>query len=558
MEPQAAGAEVVEGVVVGAVGGVEDRGRRVRMRRRTERLLNTRDLLTKDLLTGHRRTEHLRITKELAATIATLGPRRCHSRRMLRIPGSRMHRFRQLRRLRLGTSTSHHSLEGHDLVVQAKTGTGKTLAFLIPIVEKLRQQESALPGDTFAALIVTPTRDLAIQIQNECIPLLKGSPFRVATAIGGTNMSTEANRILRDRCDILVATPGRLNDHLQNNRAGPKFRALQFVVYDEADRMLDAGFKPQLDSIRSYLPDPAVQRRQTLFYSATMDNSVKQIIKATLSSNYKLISTIPENEQNTHKHVPQNVVEVRFEDSLPVALSILFEEIKNMQGLAKVMMFFPTANQTAWAAAALQEVAGLPQVWPMHSRLSQSTRTRTADAFKNTKTGIMVSSDVTARGMDFPNVSLVLQIGVPGTPQDYIHRLGRTARAGTSGRGVIILDPAERFFLSNREIAELPIAPLPPPAEPQLQQMREILRPAIAKVPKGTKGKAYRAWMGFYKQYVGKMKWTAQGLVDRAAVFVYEGLGWPSPQLPTLRKQTVGKMGLKGVRGLNIGEVEDE
>ncbi|KAL1694522.1 P-loop containing nucleoside triphosphate hydrolase protein [Schizophyllum commune] len=438
---------------------------------------------------------------------------------------------------------SPHSLEGHDLVVQAKTGTGKTLAFLIPIVEKLRQQESALPGDTFAALIVTPTRDLAIQIQNECIPLLKGSPFRVATAIGGTNMSTEANRILRDRCDILVATPGRLNDHLQNNRAGPKFRALQFVVYDEADRMLDAGFKPQLDSIRSYLPDPAVQRRQTLFYSATMDNSVKQV---------GACGDVGEGR------IPQNVVEVRFEDSLPVALSILFEEIKNMQGLAKVMMFFPTANQTAWAAAALQEVAGLPQVWPMHSRLSQSTRTRTADAFKNTKTGIMVSSDVTARGMDFPNVSLVLQIGVPGTPQDYIHRLGRTARAGTSGRGVIILDPAERFFLSNREIAELPIAPLPPPAEPQLQQMRDVLRPAIAKVPKGIKGKAYRAWMGFYKQYVGKMKWTPQGLVDRAAVFVYEGLGWPSPQLPTLRKQTVGKMGLKGVRGLNIGEVEDE
>ncbi|TRM67745.1 P-loop containing nucleoside triphosphate hydrolase protein [Schizophyllum amplum] len=455
-------------------------------------------------------------------------------------------------------ATIQLSLEGHDLVVQAKTGTGKTLAFLLPIIEKLRQQGNALTGDSFSALIVTPTRDLAIQIQNECMPLLHGSPLRVATAIGGTNMNTEANRILRDRCDILVATPGRLNDHLQNNNAGAKFRKLQFLVYDEADRMLDAGFKPQLDQIRARLPDRAVQPRQTLFYSATMDDSVKQIIKATLSSDYKLISTIPENEQNTHMHVPQSVVEVRFEDSLPVALSIILEEIQNLKGAAKIMVFFPTANQTAWAAAALAEISGLPPVWPMHSRLSQSARTRTADAFKNAKTGIMVSSDVTARGMDFPNVSMVLQAGVPGTSQDYVHRLGRTARAGGSGRGVIILDPAEKFFLMQKDIAELPITPSPAPAEGQLQQMRVMLRPAIARVPKGHKGKAYRAWMGFYKQYLSKMRWKPQDLVDRAAVFVHEGLGWENSQLPTLRKQTVGKMGLKGVRGLNIGEVEDE
>ncbi|KAF8213883.1 P-loop containing nucleoside triphosphate hydrolase protein [Mycena galopus ATCC 62051] len=458
-------------------------------------------------------------------------------------------------------STLDPALKGLDLLVQAKTGTGKTLAFLLPAVERLSQME--LTNRKISMLVLSPTRELALQIEEEAQTLIAHHPFKVAHAIGGTNMTATSKRIMENPPRILIATPGRLVDHLENTHSFVHlFSDLRVIVYDEADRLLDQGFRKELDKILSYLPDKTKVKRQALLFSATVSEEIKVVAKGALAANYKFISTLRDDEINTHEHVPQQSMVVPFSHQLAATLAFLKQDRTLHNGASKAMIFLPTARMVGFYFEALSQLpkGSLPPLYEIHSRKSQPARIRAADAFKDCKEGVLISSDVTARGMDFPGVTLILQSGLPPNAEQYIHRLGRTARAGASGRGIVILDKAETFFLRDRTIAGLGITPVPQVVTPGLYHLNdaELAGPAaeIAKVlplvSSESKAQAYRAFLGVYQTSIKGLGWTKAELVIKANEVARTTLGWSEPELPEIEKKTVGKMNLKGIPGLNI------
>ncbi|KAF9552973.1 DEAD-domain-containing protein [Agrocybe pediades] len=437
------------------------------------------------------------------------------------------------------------ALSGKDLLVQAKTGTGKTIAFLLPAIERLLK---APRHNGISILVLAPTRELALQIEKEAEMLLQHHPFKVQHAIGGTKYNTESNRILRSPCDILIATPGRLLDHLRSPGLKEKLSGLRTIVYDEADRLLDAGFSKDLDQIINFLPPR--NTRQALLFSATVSEEIKKVAAGALRPGYSFVSTLLEDEVNTHEHVEQTYIITSQQNFMQATIDVLMQDLKKHSSqnisTSKCMVFFPTARQVAFATELLSQIPGLPPILEIHSRKSQPARIKAATAFKDARSAVLLSSDVAARGVDFPGVTLVLQVGLPANSEQYIHRLGRTARAGAAGRGIMILSPEEQFFLSNREVAEFGLkADTPPPTHTPIAQ-------AIARVSSETKAQAYRAFLGYYNGYTKPMKMTKAMLVQWAWEYAKGALGWPESGPPTLESRTVGKMGLKGVPGIAI------
>ncbi|KAF7301998.1 hypothetical protein MIND_00766000 [Mycena indigotica] len=462
-------------------------------------------------------------------------------------------------------STIDYALAGHDLLVQAKTGTGKTLAFLLPSVERLAKMTD-LESRKISMLVLSPTRELALQIEEEAKSLLANHPFTSNHAIGGTNMQSFSRRLLETPPTILIATPGRLVDHLENTpNFSHLFKDLRVIVYDEADRLLDAGFRRELDKILKFMPDRKQVRRQALLFSATISKEIKEIAKESMMPNYKFISTLREDEVNTHEHVPQQSLIVPFPQHLPATLAFLLQDRVKNSGSTKAMVFLPTARAVSFFYEALSQLprGTLPPVYEIHSRKSQPARVKAADAFKEAKQGVLISSDVTARGMDFPGVTLIIQAGLPANAEQYVHRLGRTARAGAGGRGIVILTENESFFLRDKAVREFGITPVAasPSAEnphmasldsAQLAEAGEAIQTVLPLVSNETKAQTYRAFLGFYNGSLKGMKWTREELVRSANAYVTEALGWTGEQLPDIEKKTVGKMNLKGVPGLNI------
>ncbi|KAJ7284084.1 P-loop containing nucleoside triphosphate hydrolase protein [Mycena rebaudengoi] len=412
------------------------------------------------------------------------------------------------------------ALSGLDLLVQAKTGTGKTLAFLLPAIERLAQM--SLADRKISMLVLSPTRELALQIEEEAHSLISSHPFKVAHAIGGTNMEAGARAMMKEPPRILIATPGRLIDHLENTPGFANlFSALKVIVYDEADRLLDQGFRRELDKIQTAL---------------------LSLLKTLWPANYKFISTLRADEMNTHEHVPQQSLMVPFSQHLAATLAFLQQDRVLHKG-----------------ALSQLPKGSLPPLFEIHSRKSQPARIKAADNFKNSPEGVLISSDVTARGMDFPGVTLVLQPGVPPDSEQYIHRLGRTARAGASGRGILILDPAEAFFLQSGTIRDLGITPVPGVPTPGFYHLTSAelaaasgqVALALPLVSDEVKAQAYRAFLGAYKTIRG-LRWNTDELVARSNEFAVSTLGWTDAAMPPIETTTIGKMGLKGVRGLNI------
>lgn len=243
------------------------------------------------------------------------------------------------------SATLHDLLEKRiDCLAQAKTGTGKTIAFLLPAIQTLinrnRQKNSGI-----SLLVISPTRELAMQIAKEATALLQRLPqYKVSFAIGGTNKDREERDILNG-CDILIATPGRLYDHLSDERIVSAFRNLDTLVLDEADRLLDMGFMNALKDIINKLPDKERSKRQGMLFSATIAPHVQKFAHLVLADGYKFISTIPEGEINTHERVPQLLVTVpTFTDVAPALVSSLRSECKLIgKDSFKTIIFAPTA-----------------------------------------------------------------------------------------------------------------------------------------------------------------------------------------------------------------------
>nr|CDI53072.1 related to MSS116-RNA helicase of the DEAD box family, mitochondrial [Melanopsichium pennsylvanicum 4] len=471
-------------------------------------------------------------------------------------------------------ATLSTALSGKDVLAQAKTGTGKTLAFLVPSIQKLCALPKPPPQSSVSVLVLSPTRELALQIEKEAQMLLANlqGTFSVQHVVGGTNISAERKRLARDRKDLLIATPGRLLDHLSGDTPGLDLRKacqnLKVLVLDEADRMLDMGFRNELEKILKMLPDPIVSQRQSLFFSATIPSFVHDVAK--LRPDHTFISTLTEQDTNTHEHVPQESLICSLRDCLPRALQVVLSEAIRYPVNHKILVFLPTARSTSLAAAVFTQLrnqkasayAKLGPIFEIHSRKSQALRTRTMETFQTSASGILFSSDVTARGIDIPGISLVLQLGLPSSLEQYIHRLGRTARAGKEGRGVLILADFEQFFLNQADVKKLPItnldvAKVEAESGANLSQVTQHVDGAMQSIDQTTRSQAYQAHLGFYKSYLKQLKWKPEVLISTTNAYARDILQWPAAQDgtwvgPPLLQKTVSMMGLKGKPGLNI------
>lgn len=432
-----------------------------------------------------------------------------------------------------------------ECLVQAKTGTGKTIAFLLPAIQTMitrHSHDSTTSG--ISLLVISPTRELAMQIATEATSLLQRLPrYRVRIAIGGSNKDREEREILGG-CNILVATPGRLLDHMSNSKVVHQFRQLDTLVLDEADRLLDMGFMKDLTSIVGYLPDKKVAGRQGMLFSATVPSHVNQVAGLVLSPGYKFISTIPPGELNTHQHVPQLLITVpSFATVAPALVGCINEEAAQGPNF-KAIVFAPTAALADFYGHVLGGLPGVVPVSILHSRMSQSKRTKITATFRDATSAVLVATDVVARGMDFPGCTTIFQVGIPADKETYVHRLGRTARASAEGRGVFIICEAETWFPTYR-LKEITFIK----HEPNLSSSPEVTS-IVEKLDDDARAKIYQAWLGYYKNHLKGLGWSNEDLVGQGNRYARDGL--EAPETPGIAKRTAGKMGLRGTRGLVI------
>ncbi|KAI1505296.1 ATP-dependent RNA helicase mss116 [Biscogniauxia marginata] len=469
--------------------------------------------------------------------------------------------------------TINPALKGVDLVAQAKTGTGKTLAFLVPVFQRLLQDTPDLADprlrrtaaiDNVRAIILSPTRELAEQIGVEARKLAQNTGIVVQTAVGGTRKKEALFQMQRQGCHILVATPGRLEDILSDEFAGVAAPNLQAFVLDEADRMLDVGFSDAIRNLLDLLPRVEDVDRQTLLFSATIPRNVVSLAKSLVkTNNFEFIQTIKADDTPTHEKVPQFIVPVHgYENFFPTVMEIANKSRNDPNAPPfKAIVFFSNTATVEFAYSVFRSTSlanrdGLP-LFDIHSKLTQGQRTRSADFFRRSKTGILISSDVTARGMDFPNVTHVIQVGLPPDRDQYIHRVGRTGRAGHSGEGWLILAEDELAEARYR-LPGLPIKPNQTidsakhivgetPASPEVARYFEEISQAYGKVHRSLFKGVYNAFLG---QKFGKnLRMTdAIALVNGWAT---KGLGWAEP--PALNPRSAANRGLQGAPGLRIG-----
>ena len=323
------------------------------------------------------------------------------------------------------------ALDGQDLIACAQTGTGKTAAFLLPILQRLSSGQPCRPP---RALVITPTRELAAQITEAARQYGCYLRLRSAVIFGGVGMEPQERR-LRAGLDLLVATPGRLLDHLGRGHA--RLDRVETLVLDEADRMLDMGFLPDIRRILKALP----ATRQNLFFSATMPDEIEALIRRTASNPTVIEVTRRATPVSTVRQVVHPVAMTSKKDLLTTLLE------RTDMG--------PTLVFTRTKARANQLVRRLEtssrQVAAIHGNKSQSARTRALAGFRDGRIDTLIATDIAARGIDVEGISHVINFDLPHVAEDYVHRIGRTARAGASGNAVTLAAPEERLQLAAIE-----------------------------------------------------------------------------------------------------------
>ena len=328
-------------------------------------------------------------------------------------------------------------LEGRDLMAMAQTGTGKTAAFTLPLLQLLlpHASSSASPArHPIRALILAPTRELAIQVEESVKEYSKRIMLRSTVVYGGVDIKAQKPELMRG-IEILVATPGRLLDHVESRNL--QLGQVQVLILDEADRMLDMGFMPDLKRILSLLP----KQRQTLLFSATFSDDIKKLAKDFLSNPV----TVEVARRNTAAEtVKQSVLMVDQENKFQVLANL----IRN-SGCSQVLVFTRTKLMAA-RLARLLEREGI-HADAIHGDKSQQERMKALDAFKEGQITTLVATDVAARGLDIDHLPLVINYELPPNAEDYVHRIGRTGRAGANGEAVSLVDTEEEKLLKEIE-----------------------------------------------------------------------------------------------------------
>lgn len=334
-------------------------------------------------------------------------------------------------------------LRGEDAVGLAQTGSGKTAAFAIPLIERLDPDEGRVQ-----ALVLVPTRELAAQVAADIAALSRHQAVKTALIYGGVPMGPQLNA-LRRRAQVVVGTPGRILDHL--NRGTLRLDAVRYLVLDEADRMLDMGFAPDVHRILSRIP----QERQTALFSATMPQAIRSIVSRHMRSPQWLAV---EAETRTVDTVEQVYYNVANQDKTRGLCSLIDAERDPL-----TLVFRRTQHGATKLRRQLER--GGYQAGVLHGGMTQGQRTRALDAFRRGEVRILIATNIAARGLDIPDVSHVINYDIPEDAETYVHRIGRTARAGKTGVAATLVgesdikdfDDIRRLLPSKVREARLPI-----------------------------------------------------------------------------------------------------
>ncbi len=328
-------------------------------------------------------------------------------------------------------------LAGRDVMGAAQTGTGKTAAFSLPLLHKMLRHENASMSPArhpVRALVLAPTRELALQVANNVKAYSKHSKLRAAVVFGGIDMKPQTAE-LKAGVEVLIATPGRLLDHIEGKNC--VLNQVEYVVLDEADRMLDIGFLPDLQRILSYLP----KQRQTLLFSATFSPEIRRLAESYLQDPVLVEVARP---NATATNVEQRFYSVDTDDKRAAVLKLLKD-----RSLTQALIFVNSKLGCARLARSFER-DGL-RTNALHGDKSQDERLKALDAFKRGDVDVLVATDVAARGLDIVDLPAVINFDVPFNAEDYVHRIGRTARAGASGLAITLVSRDDNRLVADIE-----------------------------------------------------------------------------------------------------------
>lgn len=325
-------------------------------------------------------------------------------------------------------------LAGRDLMAAAQTGTGKTAGFALPLLQRLSMEGPQAASNSVRAIVLVPTRELAVQVHESVCAYGRHLPLRTHVAYGGVSINPQMMK-LRKGLDVLVATPGRLLDLYRKNAV--RFTQLQILVLDEADRMLDLGFSRELGALLALLP----KRRQTLLFSATFSDQIRTLATALLTDPQSIDASPRNTTATSIKHWMIAVDKKRKAE--------LFNHLLKKHGWNQVLVFVKTRNGVEQLVETLQAQGKLAD--SIHGDKPQPARLRALDRFKAGEVQLLVATDVAARGLDIDDLPHVVNFDLPIVAEDYIHRTGRTGRAGASGEAVSLVCADEVQQLSAIE-----------------------------------------------------------------------------------------------------------
>jgi ATP-dependent RNA helicase MSS116 len=561
------------------------------------------------------------------------------------------HKLKLERMTEIQYKTFDAAATGSDVLARARTGTGKTLAFLIPGIQSALRQRvpgghrySVIHNDGtqkrggIAMLILSPTRELAVQIHNQAQVLTSSHtnsgdsindsnhPMVCQVMYGGSSRNNDLKKLQSNTPFILVATPGRLIDHMQNSHVnGVPFSEMignvSVLIVDEADRCLDMGFRTDMEWIldvmgryrkkQEDMQQTLMEERQTLLFSATFGKDLRSIMDKCMRHNYVTVDCVHDVDPTTHtnqsvsqtfvtlppprKRVDISTMNAAKSSSVSTSTYDDVDQYRWISGLVdiisdivhvrnpdefKVVVFFPTTALCQFFSHVFTNVYKIPVI-ELHSKKSQSNRTFTSKLFRQVDKGVLFTTDVSARGVDYPNVSHVIQFGSAETRETYIHRLGRTGRAGRKGKGIIIVGSKgeERAFI-GQELQGLEIKrdefyqsvvfgnTIAKEGDEgggvngakrrndinaaRLQKIRSSIRDNTNPDLRNLASQAYRSLLGYY---VSRMKTI--GANYKAEVVEYVNglavqMGFEGGKMPSITQKVVNNIGLQGIRGLNV------
>lgn len=354
------------------------------------------------------------------------------------------------------------ALASKDILGAARTGSGKTLAFLIPAVELLHAAKFK-PRNGTGVIVVSPTRELALQILEVARKLMTYHTQTFGTLIGGASRKAEAEKLAKGCC-LVIATPGRLLDHLQSTK-GFLFKGLRALVIDEADRILEVGFEQDMRQIIALLP----KDRQTMLFSATQTTKVDDLARLSFKHRPIYVNVHEHTDVATNEGLEQGYVACPSENRF----LLLFTFLRRFSS-SKIIVFFSSCASVKFHSELLNYI-DMP-VLDLHGKQKQSKRTTTFHEFIAVEKGVLLCTDVAARGLDIPAVDWIIQYDPSDDPREYIHRVGRTARAGGQGKALLFLLPSELGFLRHLKTARVPLNEFELPASKLLNIQSQLER----------------------------------------------------------------------------------